>query len=299
MKLATINTPASATTMLPTGVAQASWRRGLAIYLGVTFAFSWLLLGVSVAAAAANTAPPLPDVLLITLATLGPLLGALTASASRSGRAGVRALLKQLVRWRVPLRLYGVAVFGPAAVTGLAFLLWLVLGGRMIPAPEMSTLLLVPVLLAVVLLPALFEEAGWRGYLQPELQARYRPWGAIVITGTAHAVWHIPVFLIPGAGFGTLPFALFALFVLGLAVVQWWIYNRSGGSVLICGVMHAAFNTWPVVWTAGLVLLPENERGIHVQIPMAIVLACWAALVALALRRAAAQTEPVARAQGL
>ena len=148
---------------LSTGESRAIGRHGLGIYLAVTFAFSWLLLGMSVVAAAAHTSAPLPDVLIITVATLGPLFGALAARARESGREGVHTLLKQIVRWRVPLRLYSVAIFGPAAVTLLAFLLWLALGEPMPSAPAASTLLMVPVLLLALLLPALFEEAGWRG----------------------------------------------------------------------------------------------------------------------------------------
>jgi membrane protease YdiL (CAAX protease family) len=260
-------------------------RYGLAIYLGSTFLISWGLLAISVLSANAHVSPPLPDAVLITLATLGPILGAIAASMYESGLTGVRALLRQVVRWRVAAKWYAWALLGPGLATAIGFLIWLALGGPLPPAPPLAAWLSVPILIVALLLPALFEETGWRGFLFPRLQARYGMLVGSLLVGAVHAAWHIPVFLIPSAGFGSLPFAIFALFVIALSVVMGWLYNSTGGSVLITGLAHAAFNAWPLPWTAALVMLPEGARGMHVQIAIAIALVGWAAVVLLTYTR--------------
>jgi membrane protease YdiL (CAAX protease family) len=278
MEAGTLSRPVAPTN---TGVRRYS----LAIYLGITFLISWGLLAISVLAANAHVSPPVPDAVLITLATLGPILAAIAASIYESGSPGVRSLLGQVVRWRVGTKWYAWALLGPGLVTAIGFLIWLALGGPLPPAPPLAAWLGVPILIVALLLPALFEETGWRGFLFPRLQARYGMLVASLLVGAVHAAWHIPVFLIPSAGFGNLPFALFALFVIALSVVMSWLYNNTGGSVFITGLAHAAFNAWPLPWTAALVMLPEGARGMHVQIAIAFALVGWAAIILLTYAR--------------
>ncbi|MFL5735058.1 MAG: CPBP family intramembrane glutamic endopeptidase [Chloroflexia bacterium] len=269
----------------PVAPAVTARRYGIAFYLAGTFLFSWLLLAVSVLAAATHVSPPLPDAAIITLATLGPILGAIGVSAYESGRVGVRALLGSMVRWRVAPAWYARALLGPGLATLAGFAIWLALGGTLPPAPPLMAWMGVPILIVALLVPALCEEAGWRGYLFPRLQARYGMLPAGLLVGAVHAAWHIPVFLIPSAGFGNLPFAFFALYVVSMGVIMAWLYNGTGGSVLLNGLAHAAFNAWPLPWTAALVALPEGARGLHVQIAIALAMAVWAGAIAFTARR--------------
>ena len=43
----------------------------------------------------------------------------------------------------------------------------------------------------------LFEEFGWRGFLQPRLQQLLPPWAATIAVGILWAAWHLPLFLVP------------------------------------------------------------------------------------------------------
>lgn len=106
------------------GAASALATKSLLIFLGVAFGFTWLLLIPAALSAYGLFTLPLPSSVLITLATLGPFLGAVSAMYYQGGMPGVRALLAQMVRWRVKLALYGVALVGPALTMLAAFLLW-------------------------------------------------------------------------------------------------------------------------------------------------------------------------------
>ena len=253
--------------------------RSLFIFLIVTFAFSWLLLGL--AALSANGAVPfsLPSQLMITIATLGPALGAISAAAYESGRPSVCSLFGQAGRWRVRPRWYFIALLGPAFIMLASFLIWRALGGPRPPAPPVSTWLSLPLLILALLLPALFEEIGWRGFALPLLQSRYGWLPASLIVGAVWAVWHAPIWFIPDAGFGTLPFPIFATFTIALSILFTWLYNGAGGSVLLPALAHAAINAYPLPWNTAVFMLPEGSRGMHLQIPVTIVLVLLAILL--------------------
>ncbi|GAB1818257.1 CPBP family intramembrane glutamic endopeptidase [Herbidospora sp. RD11066] len=110
-----------------------------------------------------------------------------------------------------------------------------------------STVLLDPLLL---LLPALGEELGWRGWLVPRLR-RYGIWAAFLLSGVIWGVWHAPYTLLgytyPNLG------AWAVLTMTGLCVVYGiilaWL-RLSSGSVWPAAVSHAVFDG-----AAGVVLV--------------------------------------------
>lgn len=61
------------------------------------------------------------------------------------------------------------------------------------------------------------EEPGWRGVAQPELERRWSRWRAATVVGVIWALWHLPLFHIPGVGQYGDSFPLFAASTLGQA----------------------------------------------------------------------------------
>jgi len=251
----------------------------LSIFLVVTFTYTWLVLGLAILTTNRLIAFSLPATVLITIATLGPALGAITAATYESGRSGVRTLLAQAGRWRVGWRWYIIALIGPALVMLAGFLLWRALGGPPPPAPPKSAWVSLPVLIIVLFVPALFEEVGWRGFALPRLQPRYGWLLSSLILGVIWAIWHIPIWFIPDAGFGALPFPIFLLFTVALSLLFTWIYNGTGGSVLLPALAHAAINAYALPWNTAVYLLPEGARGLHLQIPVTVVLSVLSVLL--------------------
>jgi membrane protease YdiL (CAAX protease family) len=181
-------------------------------------------------------------------------------------------LLAQVVRWRVGWRWYVVALAIPALVMLAAFFLWQAMGGPALTTPPPAgAWFSIPILIVALLIPALFEEAGWRGVALPRLQGRFGWLAASLVVGVAWGVWHAPIWFIPEAGFGSLPFPVFMLFTMALSVLFTWLYNSTGGSVLLPALAHAAINAYPSPWNTAVYLLPEGARGIHIQIPVTIV----------------------------
>ena len=200
------------------------------------------------------------------------------------GRAGIRALLRRFLVWRVGVRWYAVALFGPAALTLLAIGIYVLLGGT---APDFTHPLVREFLgrpsrwwyaAAVWLLFGILtngEEIGWRGYALPRLQARYGALAASLIIGVVWAVWHLPKFWTAGSA-QTYPFWMFVLAMLPEAILYTWVFNNTRGSLLLVTVLHAAVNTAFVLLpdTTADVRLYATEIGVRWLVALGVIL--WA-----------------------
>ena len=89
---------------------------------------------------------------------------------------------------------------------------------------------------------ALGEELGWRGFALPRMQARNSALKASLIIGILWGCWHLPLWL---TGTESHPISLFGPFVVAViasSVIYTWLYNNTGGSLLIIVLYHAASN---------------------------------------------------------
>ena len=86
----------------------------------------------------------------------------------------------------------------------------------------------------------LFEEVGWRGFLQDELQRRRTVLVSTAVVAMVWAAWHLP--LLVSEPTGQRPPLPFLVWILAQAVVLAWVYNTSSGSVLLAILFHAAAN---------------------------------------------------------
>jgi uncharacterized protein len=100
----------------------------------------------------------------------------------------------------------------------------------------------------ITLVASVGEEVGWRGYALPRLQHRLRPLPATLILALLWWLWHLEFFLIDQVPLASFP--TYLIEVTAVAIILTWIYNRSGASVLLVVVWHAAYN-W-VGFTASL-----------------------------------------------
>jgi uncharacterized protein len=217
-------------------------------YFVLAFAFSWGLW-VPATLEARGLISPLP-VPATFLGAFGPLVAAVVVTAQEGGRAGLRSLLGRVVRWRVAPIWYGVAILGPLVITLVAITLHVVLGGQ---PPSLGLLIgalptLVFVSVYMMITVALGEEVGWRGYALPALQARYSALLASLILGVMWTLWHVPVFFNPDTHYSNLPFLLFLAYIVPFAVLITWVFNSTGGSVLMAMFFHAVMNASGGLW---------------------------------------------------
>src|SRR4051812_591707 len=182
-------------------------------------------------------------------ALTGPLLAAFLVTATREGRLAVHDLLDRMVRFRVAARWWLFAV-GPLLLLAVVLTIDSVLGLPMPTASDVARFSGLPTRWGVtgtglVLVALAFgEETGWRGFMLPHLQQRLGPLKATLLVAAAWVVWHAPMFLVIDSYRSFNP-AITIGWAMGLfcgAVVLSWLYNRSGGSILLVSIWHGTFN---------------------------------------------------------
>jgi uncharacterized protein len=237
------------TTATPSRVATSTTKSAFPLgYFVVAFVITWSVWWLAVLEARGLISPlPVPAQ---ALGVLGPLVAAVVLTAREGGRAGLRSLLGRIVRWRVAPVWYGVVLLGPVLLYLASMALEVILGGR--PPGPGALIGALPMVLVYAAYMAVFvaigEEVGWRGYALPALQARYGALVSSVILGTMWALWHLPLFFNPDLFYSNLPFVLQLALQVPLAILFTWVFNSTGGSVLLAILLHATINASGQLW---------------------------------------------------
>jgi len=218
-------------------------RHPIITFFVLAYALAWIIESPLILLRDSVTAGDPPGLFLVMLASNVPSLLAIVLTAVVLGRGALRKLLGRLLIWRVnPLWYVGV-VLGPVALTGGTVALNSLLGR---PALSLSipSLLGLVIMLAFMIFPgsALGEELGWRGYVLPRLQTRMSALSASLLLAPIWALWHLPLWLTGAPGRTPLIYAGFVVSAFALSVLLTWVYNSTGGSLLLVVLLHATVN---------------------------------------------------------
>jgi hypothetical protein len=153
------------------------------------------------------------------------------------GTQGLREYRSRITNWRAgwwylvgPLLIF--------AYEGLAFLISLTGGARLVEMPQLSA----GTLGMLLLFGGQWEELGWTGYALPKLRERFadHPNGsltAVFVLGFFRMLWHLPLFL-----YGKLYWFDIVVLSFAFQIILAWLYDRSGGSVPVVMVTHFTSN---------------------------------------------------------
>jgi len=179
-------------------------------------------------------ASPLP------IASFGPFLAALIVLGATRGRAGVGALLRSMVNWRVPRRAYLLAIGLPLMFSGGAILANLALGAADPSASDLAIWTSIPATaLFVLLIPGIggaWEEPGFRGFALPRLEERLGVMAGPLVLGVLWVIWHGPLFLVGQILWTDV------LVIVAASVVIASVFHNARESVLVAMIMHATNN---------------------------------------------------------
>lgn len=231
----------------------------LVVYFGLTCLVAWSLWTVAVTLTSASM-PFAIRAQFFLPGTFAPGIVALWMTWRAEGAAGVRALLSRLTVENVGARWFLFALtYMAAARLSAAVLYRLILGEWPAFGPEPWYLLVAATAFSTPFQAG--EEIGWRGYALPRMVSRMGLAGANVLLGVIWAAWHLPLFFIAGTDSTGQPFLPYLLVVTALSVAIGALYWRSGGSLLLTMLMHAAINN-----TMGIV----PSRLPHATDPLAL-----------------------------
>ena len=173
----------------------------------------------------------------------GPLVASLVVTGFSDGAEGLKDLWQRMTKWKVEPVWWLVAVSPLCIYLLVGTVLWLIHGEK----PDLISLgqvdHLPPLGLGAIplwiLTFGLGEEVGWRGFALPRLQNGHKALTATILLWVFWALWHLPLFFY-SYDFSIVPGMLIGL--LAGAIIFTWLYNSTGGSVLISAIWHGLFN---------------------------------------------------------
>lgn len=240
-------------------------------FLILCFALTWVpwaLLGLLGYSADAGI-----GVLVFGVAACGPsLAAAIPWAVDRSGRArdGVRpawsAVALALVLGAVPAGVAAVLLNGTAAIPLHVAAVTATVGGPLV------------VIAYTLVAGPLAEEFGWRGYLQPRLRRSWGALGTAGIVGVAWALWHVPLYLLPGTGqfrdgLLSVEALLFFVSLIPMSYSMLFVTERLRGGVPAAIAFHAAHN-------AAVALLPPSG-AVEAAVRCAVIVVIAAAVASI------------------
>ena len=219
----------------------------LCVFFGATLALMYILCFTVVLFLAPMQAFSLRHLggidpqLMLYVAAYSPTMVAIALTAIIGGRAGLRRLFFSVFRWRVGISGWLIATLGiPGVWLGVAILRHFTTGAAIswvswytsFPLLFFSTYLFTDT-------GGLGEETGWRGYAMPRLLEGFSPAMSGLIVGFFFGIWHLPGWFLTGLGghFAQMDFAMFVGFTMVLSVIMAYLYVRTGGSVLLAGIL--------------------------------------------------------------
>ena len=251
----------------------------VAAFLLMAFVFSWtIMLPLLLSEGGFGVVPiKLPWQSFGSLMSIfGLALPAFLVTAAMEGKDGVRDLRRRILRWRVGVHWYLMALLGLILLTLMGSIPFL--GVAPLEALAQNWKLLFTVFLPGVLVPFvlvnLWEETAWTGFMQHTLQQWRGPLLASVMVAPFFALIHLPGFFVAGfisdekSPLSQFPAVLMqvgivAVFAMFFRVLIMWLYNGTGRSVHIVALFHSAYNmTNGQKITPDLLHLPEGMAAL-------------------------------------
>jgi membrane protease YdiL (CAAX protease family) len=218
---------------------------------------------------------------------LATFLGGAFVTAVADGRAGLKTYLGRIVRWRVHIKWYAVAILLPLVLRLAALGLTLATGSEMVANPTWNWEEIIFEAILVFLVIALGEEPAFRGFALVRLMNGRNALLASLILGVLHNIWHLPLFLT-----GEDSLAVIGIIMAG-TVLNTWLFNHTKGSVLLNMILHTSVNFWVGIFNP--LFSPESAETQTIFLMVAyIVTAVIIALVSGKNLSRTTETTPVA-----
>lgn len=264
-------------------------RHPVLTYFALTFTISWggILIVIGPGGIPGTTAQieKLFPIALMTL-LVGPSVAGILLTGLIYGREGFREFLSRLLKWRVSVRWYVVALLATPFLVTVTLLLLSLSSPAFLPGifttDDKASLLLTGI--AVGLMGGLLEELGWTGFAVPKLRLRYGVLTTGLIVGFLWGAWHFLVtFWASGDSSGALslplllpPLLFYAVLLPVYRVLMVWVYDRTE-SLLVAILMHASLTASTV-----FILQPQATALVTYYLVLAAVLWIFVAVVAVA-----------------
>ncbi len=204
-------------------------------YLIITFAISWFCFGIVILLQFLGVCkyPDMISGIIGLIGTLGPTIAAIVLNKKKS----FKSIMKYWFNSKKGTIKYLLLFSGVLTI------------GYFITSSYNNTIplfLILPLFVYASCLGGGFEEFGWRGVLQPNLEKKFSFPVATIITGIIWALWHFPLYFIQDRG----PISGIFLFMISciyLSFILACVYKKTN-SIIYCSLLHGLINTYAVIW---------------------------------------------------
>lgn len=219
----------------------------------LTFSLTW---GIKLLYAFCKSKYGIPAFNFGLLASFGPFFSAFLLIAVSEGKQGIIHTLRKMSSLRIGIKwILIAALFEPLMFLAITFGYWI--SYREFPSsidflflPSIASYLLT--FFAGLFRWGVSEEIGWRGWMLPKLQIKMSPIKASLVLALFASLWHLDpsnlstIFVSRDCDylFGFMPEIVERLIVtIPMTMVITYIYNRTGGNLLLMMIFHSASNT--------------------------------------------------------
>ena len=211
------------------------------------------------------------------LAGFGPTIAPFIAISITEGKAGLKNYRKRLFKFKVAFWYYLFPFFSLIFLGLVSALVNKNLSQRLGSVAQSAPLLIFGIFVQSFFFGGL-EELGWRGLLQHELQKKYQIGLVYLIVWITWALWHLPLFFIPGVSQYGQNFWVFTIYALFFSLIFGWVYGRTK-SIPLAILGHTLVNTLSAVGyltflNRGFIRLPTFIiifvvlLGLHIVLPI-------------------------------
>ncbi len=204
------------------------------------------------------------------------MAGAILTLLIQRGCAGTGVLLNQLLFPNASMAIYLLAIL-------LAPVLWIAAEKAGHGEPNLLQPLWVILIVGVKMLVRggpLTEEIGWRGFLLPSLLSRMSLFWASLLILPIWALWHLPLWFLPGLPHHAWSFFQFLLMLAPLTLMFSWLYVKGQCKVWLPIFFHASIN-----FSLNFSSVVPSRTSLHSGFPILLALIWAAAAVLLCIDR--------------
>ena len=190
------------------------------------------------------------------IASFGPSIAALLLLYISEGTNGFKPIFRSVLNWRIGIGWILLAsFFEPVIFWSITLAYGLAYNGFPLPQ-SISVIMEIASYIGTFALGlfrwGLAEEIGWRGWLLPKLQYRLAPLPASLILALIASLWHINPATISDVAVSKESAYLYVfcpeiverlLISIPITMVITWIFNKTGGNLLLAILFHSASNT--------------------------------------------------------
>jgi hypothetical protein len=246
-------------------------RSSIILYFLLACLISWSAKFCLVSAQMGQSSFYIPLGILQLIAQYGPSLAGVVMIFSESGKKGMINLFKNLTRLNIHYKWILFAIFFELSLFHLVLLYSTVSGyGNIIVQTDSFPESYVNFFLNAIILSILTglgEEIGWRGYLLPKLQLKYKILAAALVLSVLNSLWHLSnesiamILQNDLEGFSRMYFpdmGLRILITIPVIFVLIYIFNETKGSLGIMILFHGTANA-SYEWLKEMTGIPDPE----------------------------------------